>query len=160
MGKPMGRHPFPITLTQNPKRDPKLGLASLISASHCAPSLANCRNPKNSQIWPSILQNLIKVQYLYQIIIKPLEFMPCGLGPLMIRVQWFSSNQSLSYYVRIFQTPETVHTSGVPDMSLALLARRPWFNSWHVARVKWWHMSYLGDDTCPSLIGTRDGLIE
>jgi hypothetical protein len=25
MGKPMGRHPFPITLTQNPKRAPKVG---------------------------------------------------------------------------------------------------------------------------------------
>jgi hypothetical protein len=30
VGKPMGRHPFPFTSTQNPKRDPKIGLASLI----------------------------------------------------------------------------------------------------------------------------------
>jgi hypothetical protein len=50
MGKPMDRHPFPITSTQNPKMDPKIGLASLISALHCAPSLARCRSPKSGQI--------------------------------------------------------------------------------------------------------------
>jgi hypothetical protein len=30
VGKPMGRHPFPVTSTQNPKMDPKIGLASLL----------------------------------------------------------------------------------------------------------------------------------
>ena len=50
VGKPTGRHPFPFRSTQNPKRDPKIGLASLISASRCAPSLASCRSPKNGQI--------------------------------------------------------------------------------------------------------------
>ena len=29
MGKPMGRHPFPVTSTQNPKMGLKIGLASL-----------------------------------------------------------------------------------------------------------------------------------
>ena len=50
MGKPTCRHPFPFTSTQNPKRDPKIGVASLIFTSHCAPSLASYRNPKNGQI--------------------------------------------------------------------------------------------------------------
>ena len=46
MGKPMGRHPFPITLTQNPKRAPKVGRDPMISASPGAPSLIGCRCPK------------------------------------------------------------------------------------------------------------------
>jgi hypothetical protein len=41
MGKPTCQYPFPFTSTQNPKRDPRIGLASLISASRCAPSLAS-----------------------------------------------------------------------------------------------------------------------
>ena len=64
MGKPTGQHPLPITSTQNPKMDPKIGLASLISALCCTPSLASCRGPKSGQIWPSILQNLVKGQQL------------------------------------------------------------------------------------------------
>jgi len=62
MGKPIGQHPFPFTTTKNPKRDPKIGLASLISTLCCAPSLASCHGTKNNQIWPSILQNLVKGQ--------------------------------------------------------------------------------------------------
>jgi hypothetical protein len=50
MGKPMGRRPFPITSTKNPKMDPKIGLASLFSALRCAPSLASCRSPKSGQV--------------------------------------------------------------------------------------------------------------
>jgi hypothetical protein len=50
VGKPMGRHPFPVTSTQNPKMDPKIGLASLFSASRCAPSLASCHSPKSGQV--------------------------------------------------------------------------------------------------------------
>jgi hypothetical protein len=46
MGKPMGRHPFPITLTENPKRVPKAGQDPVIFASHGAPSLTGCRSPK------------------------------------------------------------------------------------------------------------------
>jgi hypothetical protein len=46
MGKPMGQHPFPITLTQNPKRAPKVGRDPVISASPGAPSLIGCRCPK------------------------------------------------------------------------------------------------------------------
>jgi hypothetical protein len=42
MGKPMGQHPFPITLTQNPKRDPKVGRDPMISTSPDAPSLTGC----------------------------------------------------------------------------------------------------------------------
>jgi hypothetical protein len=50
MGKPMGRHPFPITLTQNPKRAPKVGRDPVISASPGAPSLTGCRCPKRSNM--------------------------------------------------------------------------------------------------------------
>jgi hypothetical protein len=50
MGKPTGRHPFPIKLSPKPKKDPKRGLASMISALRCAPSLTRCQSPKNGQI--------------------------------------------------------------------------------------------------------------
>ena len=50
MGKPMGRHPYPITYSQNPKRDPKVGRDPLTSASSGAPSLIGCQSPKNGQI--------------------------------------------------------------------------------------------------------------
>jgi hypothetical protein len=50
VGKPTGRHPFPITLSQNPKRDPKVGRDPLISALSGAPSSTGCRSPKNGQI--------------------------------------------------------------------------------------------------------------
>jgi hypothetical protein len=56
MGKPMGQYPFPITSTQNPKMDPKIGLASLFSASHCTPSLESCCSPKSGQVLPSTLK--------------------------------------------------------------------------------------------------------
>ena len=46
MGKPMGQHPFPITLTQNPKRALKVGRDPMISASAGAPSLIGCQCPK------------------------------------------------------------------------------------------------------------------
>jgi hypothetical protein len=50
MRKPMGRHPFPITLSQNPKRDPKVGQDPLISDSSGAPYSTGCQSPKNGQI--------------------------------------------------------------------------------------------------------------
>jgi hypothetical protein len=50
MGKPMGRHRFTITLTQNPKRGPKVDQDPVISASPGDPSLTGCRSPKNGQI--------------------------------------------------------------------------------------------------------------
>jgi hypothetical protein len=46
MGKPMGRHPFPITLNQNPKRGPKVHRDIVISVSPGDPSLTGCRSPK------------------------------------------------------------------------------------------------------------------
>jgi hypothetical protein len=49
MGKPTGRHPFPITLTQNPKRGPKVDRDPVISASLGAPSSISCRSPKIGQ---------------------------------------------------------------------------------------------------------------
>jgi hypothetical protein len=42
----MGQHSFPITLTQNPKRAPKVGQDPMISASPGTPSLTGCRSPK------------------------------------------------------------------------------------------------------------------
>jgi hypothetical protein len=42
VGKPTGQHPFPITYSQNPKRDPKVGRDSAISASSGAPSSTGC----------------------------------------------------------------------------------------------------------------------
>ena len=63
MGKPMGWHPRPITLSQKTQKGPKKGgLASTISTTPCAPSLIGCRSPKNGQIWPSVPQNLVKGQ--------------------------------------------------------------------------------------------------
>jgi hypothetical protein len=51
MGKPMGRHPGPVTLSPKTQKGPKKGgLASTISTSPCAPSLTSCRSPKNGQI--------------------------------------------------------------------------------------------------------------
>jgi hypothetical protein len=50
MGKPMSQHPFTVTSTQNPKMDPKIGLASLISASPCAPYFVGCHSPKSGEI--------------------------------------------------------------------------------------------------------------
>jgi hypothetical protein len=46
MGKPMGQHPNPITYSQKPKRDPKVGRDPVISASSCAPPLIGCQRPK------------------------------------------------------------------------------------------------------------------
>jgi hypothetical protein len=46
MAPKVGRHPFPITLTQNPKRAPKVGRDPVISASPGAPYLTRCRCPK------------------------------------------------------------------------------------------------------------------
>jgi hypothetical protein len=46
MGKHMGLHPFPITLTQNSKRAAKVGQDPVISASPGTPSLTGCRCPK------------------------------------------------------------------------------------------------------------------
>ena len=50
MGKTTGRHPFPITYSQNPKRDPKVGRDPLIFASSGAPSSTCYQSPKNGQI--------------------------------------------------------------------------------------------------------------
>ena len=50
MGKPMGRHPFPITLSQNPKRGSKVGRDAMTSASSDTPSSIGCQSPKNGQI--------------------------------------------------------------------------------------------------------------
>jgi hypothetical protein len=55
----MGRHPFPITLTQNPKRGPKVDRDPVISASLGAPSSTSCRSPKigqNDQGYPKLGQ--------------------------------------------------------------------------------------------------------
>jgi hypothetical protein len=49
VGKSMGQHPFPITYSQNPKRDPKVGQDSAISTSSSVPSSTGCRSPKNGQ---------------------------------------------------------------------------------------------------------------
>jgi hypothetical protein len=49
MGKPMGRHPIPITYSQKPKKDPKVGRDPVISASSCAPPSTGCRSPKIGQ---------------------------------------------------------------------------------------------------------------
>jgi hypothetical protein len=46
MGKPTGQHPFPITLTQNPKRCPKVDQEPVISALPGAPSLTGCQSTK------------------------------------------------------------------------------------------------------------------
>jgi hypothetical protein len=49
MGKPMGRHPIPVTYSQKPKKDPKVGQDPVISASSCAPPSTGCRSPKIGQ---------------------------------------------------------------------------------------------------------------
>ena len=64
MGEPMGRHHFPIILSQNPKRGLKVGRDPLIFASSSTPYLKGCQSPKNGQIWPSISQNLVKGQHI------------------------------------------------------------------------------------------------
>jgi hypothetical protein len=50
MGKPTGQHPFPITLSQNPKQTQKVGLDLVISALLGAPSSTGCQSPKSGQI--------------------------------------------------------------------------------------------------------------
>jgi hypothetical protein len=45
----MGRHPIPVTLSQKPKKDPKVGRDSAIFASSSAPSLTGCQSPQNGQ---------------------------------------------------------------------------------------------------------------
>ena len=50
VGKPTCQHPFPITLSPKPKKDPKQGLASMIFTSCCDPSLTSCPSPQNGQI--------------------------------------------------------------------------------------------------------------
>ena len=49
MGKPMGQHPIPITLSQKPKKDPQVGRDPVISASSCTPSLTSYQSPKIGQ---------------------------------------------------------------------------------------------------------------
>ena len=46
MGKPMGRHPIPVTYSQIPKRTQKKGWDPTISASSCIPYSTSCRSPK------------------------------------------------------------------------------------------------------------------
>jgi hypothetical protein len=50
VGETTGRHPFPITYSQNPKRDSKVGQDPLIFASYGALFSTGCRSPKNGQI--------------------------------------------------------------------------------------------------------------
>jgi hypothetical protein len=50
MGKPTGRHPFPITLTQTIKRGPKVDRDLMISAFSLALPSIGLRSPKNGQI--------------------------------------------------------------------------------------------------------------
>jgi hypothetical protein len=50
MGKPMGRHPFPVTLTQTLKRGPKVDQDPMISSlSHVLPLIGR-QSPQNGQI--------------------------------------------------------------------------------------------------------------
>ena len=52
VGKPTGQHPFPITYSQKPKSDPKMGRDYEIFASSGAPSSIGCQSPKNDQVSP------------------------------------------------------------------------------------------------------------
>ena len=47
MGKPMGRHLGPVTLSLKPQKG---GLASTISTTPCAPYLTGCQSPNDGQI--------------------------------------------------------------------------------------------------------------
>ena len=66
VGLNVGRTHGPTSISHyivpKPKKGPKRGLASVISASHCALSLSGCRSPKNGRVWPSVPQNLVKGQ--------------------------------------------------------------------------------------------------
>jgi hypothetical protein len=46
MGEPMGQHPIPITYSQKPKNDPKVGRDPVISTSSCDPPSIGCQSPK------------------------------------------------------------------------------------------------------------------
>jgi hypothetical protein len=46
MGKPMGRHPIPVTYSEKPKKDPNVGQYPAISASSYTPPSIGYRSPK------------------------------------------------------------------------------------------------------------------
>jgi hypothetical protein len=45
----MGRHPIPITYSQKPKKNPKMGRDPMISALSYDPPSTSCRSPKIGQ---------------------------------------------------------------------------------------------------------------
>ena len=62
MGKPMGRHPIPVTYSQKPKKGPKRGPRSRDIRFVLCSSFDRLSKSQNRSTWPRNSQNLVKGQ--------------------------------------------------------------------------------------------------